>query len=846
MRFSSMIHKALRLAAALLLLGIHAVRAQTPERPNIIIVIADDLNDYLNGYDAHPNTITPNIDLLREKGTTFLNAYASAPICAPSRTSFLSGKDLLYTHVYKNTDGDYKCKEFSDNFTEAEGNEEYFTIPQYLKDSLGYYTFNLNKIFHCQKNYIEFDELTADACAKSGAWNRYFLYNDSTYINDYALSLEQGVNGYAWAAIPDSMEYRMTDYVSTDTVIDFIQQYAASPETACDKPFLVMLGYHKPHKEQFIPEKYFLDDYVTDFHETPFNPPFNWPENTYPLNGIILPPQPDTPFADIDALLENTISALMVKNIDTQFMEWAEDLDVLPEIDPSMTDDERIAFLTWAQRANGVMSYLAAVRYIDAQFGRLYTALQEHPDIYNNTIIVFFGDNGYSLSEKRHWGKYALWETDVRVPLIIADLRAPHQQVSNRTVSLLDLFPTLIDMAGGASLPAFSDGADYLDGLSLMPLLHQPDTSWVRPVLSATKKQNNEGEASCFPQYSVRDERFHFIRYQTNGGECDSAASVYQKELYELGTVREVDPYEWNNLAEDPAYAPVIRYLEQFLPEGSLYLDAAYFVDIELELDACLLEKTDVLTPTFSLSDPLGIPIDDPEDMLFRWTNDLTSDTVYGESPTIALSTIPDAVFDAHNRMLLYLEMIDTAGRVLAIDMQYVYINPDQAPEAHFSLLQYGRTGVVVDDFSIEGAYTRYWWDFGVGPQFYNTTPGPYFYTNPGAHTITCYVQYGNDTACVEPFTQTLLPPGINMVADGELIIWPSPATDIISVMSERPVSDKIYTIFNSTGQAVDRYISLTDRVIDRLDVSALPQGLYYVVLGDETLFFSGSFVVVR
>lgn len=841
-----MIHKALRSAAVLLFLCIRAVQAQTPERPNIIVVIADDLNDYLNGYNAHPNTITPNLDLLREKGTTFLNAYASAPICAPSRTSFLSGKDLLYTNVYKNTDGDYKCKEFSDNFTVAEGNEEYFTIPQYLKDSLGYYTFNLNKIFHCQKNYIEFDELTADPCAKSGAWNRYVLYNDSSFINDYALSLDQGVNGYEWAAIPDSMEYRMTDYVTTDTVIDFIQQYATSPESACNKPFLIMLGYHKPHKEQFIPEKYYLDDYVQDFFAAPFDPPFNWPNNTYPPNGMMLPPQPDTPFADIDALLENTISALMVKNIDTQFMEWAEELDVLPEIDPSMTDEERIAFLTWAKRANGVMSYLAAVRYIDAQFGRLYTALQEHPDIYNNTIIVFFGDNGYSLSEKRHWGKYAMWETDVRVPLIIADLRTPQPQVSNRTVSLLDLFPTLIDMAGGESYPLFSDGSPYLDGRSLLPLLQQPDTAWVRPVLSATKKQNNEGEASCFPQYSVRDERFHFIRYQTNGGACDPAASVYQTELYEIGTARETDPNEWNNLAADSAYAPVIDYLEQFLPGGALYLDAAYAVDIVLETEACLLDQTTVLTPAITIHDPTGVLMTEATDMLFRWTNDLTTDTLYGETPDFDLAVIPDVVFDENDRMLLYLEMLDTAGHVVGMDMQYVYINPTQTPVATFNLMHYGRTGVVVSDLSITGSYTNYWWDFGIGPQFFNTTPGPYFYAEPGAHNVTCYVQYGNDTTCVEAFTETLLPLSVEVVSDGALMIWPNPSGSIINVMSEQPVSGKTYTIFNSTGQMVDRIISLSTGVIDQIDVSQLPQGLYHMVLGDENLFFSGSFVVAR
>lgn len=836
----------LLLACVLCNLAPQVIYAQTPVRPNVLFVISDDLNDYLEGYQSHPNTFTPNLAILQEQGTTFVNAYASAPICAPSRTSFLTGKDLVYTQVYRNTDGDYKCKDFSSNFTAADGNEEYYTIPQYFKDTLGYYTFNINKVFHCHKNYIEYDDETSDPCAKSGAWNRYMFYYDSAYIDPVGYDLQQGVNGYEWAAIPDSLEYHMTDYVATDSVIDFIEHFAASPEYTCNKPFMIMLGYHKPHKEQFIPEKYFLDDYLLDIYETPFDPPFNYPENTYPPNGMFLPPQPDTPFADLDALMLNSISAIMVKNVDTQFVEWGEDIDDLPEIDPALSDSARIDILTWSKRANATMAYLAAVKYIDAQFGRVYDELLEHPEIMENTIVVFIGDNGYGLGEKRHWGKYALWDTDVRVPMIIADLRNPNQQVCNRTVSLLDLFPTLIEMAGDTGLPTFSDGNPYLDGYSLMPLLQQADTIWNRPVISATRKQGAGGEANCFPQYSVRDERFHLIRYETNGGDCDTAFSDYQFELYELGVHREVDPYEWHNLATDSAYLPLMDFLTQFLPGESLYLSETYTLQADGQAAACLLTHTDTVQPVAYLYNTTGESIDVPDGFTMQWTNNITTDVFTGLSPEIPLSMIPEDIFNAQSRIIFYAQLMDSTAHVQAMEIVYIYVNPENTPEIYFTIQPYDVNAIYIDSFSIEGAYQQFWWDFGFGKQFMNQVPGPYTYDTPEPYFVTCYAQYGNDTTCLVSYTASTETTNINPIHNNRLVIWPNPASTVIQVSGLERINGNHFTIYAATGQAVAAYPAQAQQQQYNLNVSALPEGLYYIVISDEQVNLSGKFVIAR
>lgn len=114
-------------------------------------------------------------------------------------------------------------------------------------------------------------------------------------------------------------------------------------------------------------------------------------------------------------------------------------------------------------------------------------------------------------------------------------------------------------------------GSNYFDGRSLLPLLNDPDTIWEHPVLTQILSSN----LNCFPQNSVRTERWHLINYTSNNedgiGTCDSSVAFQEAELYEIGINRNIDPEEWNNLAEETDYFPVKHYLQQFLPDSSLY-----------------------------------------------------------------------------------------------------------------------------------------------------------------------------------------------------------------------------------------------------------------------------------
>src|SRR5690606_9624457 len=144
---------------------------------------------------------------------------------------------------------------------------------------------------------------------------------------------------------------------------------------------------------------------------------------------------------------------------------------------------------------DAVRAYLAAVSYADAQFGRLLDAL-ESSKYADNTIVVLWSDHGYHLGEKGHWRKATLWEEVTRVPLIIYDPKSTVQRNCEQAVSLIDIFPTLIEMCG---LPQI----DELEGVSLVPQLIDPTMERTIPAIS-----------SLTPNFhSIRDNRFRYTSY---------------------------------------------------------------------------------------------------------------------------------------------------------------------------------------------------------------------------------------------------------------------------------------------------------------------------------------------
>lgn len=180
-----------------------------------------------------------------------------------------------------------------------------------------------------------------------------------------------------------------------------------------------------------------------------------------------------------------------------------------------------------------VHAYLACVSFVDHQVGRVLDALDASPHA-ENTIVVLWSDHGWALGEKQRWAKRGLWESETRVPLIIAGPNVEGDRVCQQPVGLIDIYPTLADLCG-------LEKPSHLEGRSLMPQLKNVDTE--RPPVITTFFENN---------HAVRSARWRYIRYSTD-----------DEELYD----HDSDPHEWHNVASKSEYAAVIKELSQHLPK---------------------------------------------------------------------------------------------------------------------------------------------------------------------------------------------------------------------------------------------------------------------------------------
>jgi len=251
------------------------------------------------------------------------------------------------------------------------------------------------------------------------------------------------------------------------------------------KPFFVACGLHKPHLPFVVPKKYY---------------------DQFPLETIQLPPHRE------------------------------DDLNDVPPAGVKMArpEGDHAKFLESGRWRAAIQSYLASCAYTDMNVGRLLDALDKSP-AKDNTIIVFWGDHGWSFGEKQHWRKFALWEEPTRAPLIwVAPGVTKAGGVCERPVDFMTIFPTLCELAN-LPVPA------YVEGPSAVSLLKDPKAAWDHVAITTHGYMN----------HAVRDERWRYIRY-ANGDE----------ELYDHAA----DPYEWTNQAANAEFASVKSGLMAKLP----------------------------------------------------------------------------------------------------------------------------------------------------------------------------------------------------------------------------------------------------------------------------------------
>lgn len=266
-------------------------------------------------------------------------------------------------------------------------------------------------------------------------------------------------------------------------------------EAPHEKPFFLMVGMLRPHVPWYVPKKWF---------------------DLYDKEMLTLPPFNENDLDDIPAI--------------------AKEISILKQMPRT---DKMIESNQWRDILH---AYLACVSFADHQVGRVLDALEKSP-YRDNTIIVLWSDHGYHVGEKNTFQKQSLWERSSHVPLLIAGPQIKAGQRCDRVVSLLDLYPTLLDLC---QLPANPRN----QGRSLLPLINEPAKEWPYPAITGWLENS----------FAVQTERHRYIRYG-DGSE----------ELYD----HQSDLKEWTNLATKPETAALRRDLAGHLVKMGVIPQAA-------------------------------------------------------------------------------------------------------------------------------------------------------------------------------------------------------------------------------------------------------------------------------
>ena len=401
----------LLLVVAGLCLSLAAPVHAKSDKPNILLILVDDLKPSFGAYGVD-FVHSPNLDRLAARGVRFDFAYCNQAVCAPSRNNLLTGSQSTSLGVYG----------LSMNFRKAVPNA--VTLPQYVR-KYGYTAEGIGKVFHIGHGNTDdtaswsvpfFPEKVIDYALEESTGGQ--LTREQAYFSNQELNrIGELPRGAAWerADVPDDA------YSDGRIANEGIRRLQQAKER--DEPFFLALGFVKPHLPFCAPEKYWalyddVDLPIATVRDFPIGAPAYAPKGKHgELNQY--KPIPDEP-------------------------------PLPPEVERTL-----------------VQGYYSAMSYMDAQLGRVLDEL-DRLELTDNTIVVLWGDHGFHLGDHGMWTKHTNYEQANRIPLIFAGPGVAHPgSSSDALVETVDVYPTLAALAG---LPA-PTGPQPIDGQSLAGIL---------------------------------------------------------------------------------------------------------------------------------------------------------------------------------------------------------------------------------------------------------------------------------------------------------------------------------------------------------------------------------------
>ena len=459
------------LLLGILLKGMPVFSQNNQEKKNILMIVFDDLRPLIGAY-GEPDPLTPNLDAFAKDAVRFNRAYVNYPICSPSRAAMITGVRFDYYSKEKK-----KKLKFDDMIASQQ------TWPTILKEN-GYWTATRGKIYHgdvpkSEKSswhipgnfWINKGSRDGDATIKSKIVE---IGGDQKAVQKY-MKKTATPSALIYASV-DGPDDLLNDGKTTNDVVDYIKNKRDK-----SKPFAIACGFGRPHLPWVAPKKYF-DMYPEDAGTLAY-----FPKGTK-------------------------------KSIADEFFSdkhksagWNEGMD-----------DETSKKL--------IRGYMASSTFVDAQMGKVIKALKDE-GLYEDTIIIVWGDHGYHLTDHGLWRKGTGYNVALRSPLMIKTPSVTKPKVVEHVVQNIDIYPTILELAGIEQPKSIG-----LKGHSLVPLIDQKNPKWNHFAYTCAKQS-----------YGVVTDKYRFTKTQ---------AGDYH--LYDL----EKDPEEWNNLAKEPKYQKLVKELE--------------------------------------------------------------------------------------------------------------------------------------------------------------------------------------------------------------------------------------------------------------------------------------------
>ena len=485
-------------------------------KPNVLFISIDDLRPALGAY-GDSIAITPNIDRFAAEGITFMNTFCQSAACAPSRASLMTGLRPDSTRVWH----------LGDKFREI--NPSSVTIPQHFATA-GYHTVNIGKIFH---NYMP-DSISwhepdlRPAQYKKPEWlgrdgETFYISKEisdsQVTVRDSLLKLRpiryaDGWNsGPAWekADVHDTLYY---DGAQTELAKRTLTRIGNN-----DQPFFMALGFFRPHLPFAVPKKYW-DLYDIENITPAANPNISQGSPPWTMNSMY-----ELRHYDGFRHIGHPNSGYKMNQDTARILKHG---------------------------------YYASISYVDALLGDLMEFLKAE-GLYDNTIIILWGDHGWKLGEHNSWGKMTNYNIDLRVPMMI---RYPNQNGTNLKIQaiteLVDIFPSLCELAD-------IESPDYLQGDSFVPLISDIDNPGKGAAFSQFHRRPQHAyDAGRYMGYSINTLNYHYIEWYQWDADEGRRGDLVDIELYDVIN----DPSEKQNIASLEEKKSIVAALASELELG--------------------------------------------------------------------------------------------------------------------------------------------------------------------------------------------------------------------------------------------------------------------------------------